>query len=205
MDSELEKILQELPGLTAGKGIKQNEFHDYDVYRHTLIYVDVLKGMTADKNVLTAGYLHDIGKPPLRTTKQKLKSGEYDQFEGHDKIGEEIVRQMDHNFFQRFGLDQEKIAKLVGTHHIPMDYIKEMRKTDDWSSFETKYNEFISALENTGLPTNEVMMMFLADSLAKGRCDDLDELKLVREVVLNKGKDLKEVYELQKKVYGGKK
>lgn len=205
MNSELEKMLQELPGLTAGKGIKQNEFHDYDVYEHTRRYVDFLKEMTGDEDVLTAGYLHDIGKPPLRTTKKELKSGEYDQFEGHDKIGEEIVRQMDPNFFQRFRLDQEKIAKLVGTHHIPMDYIKEMRKTGDWNSFKNKYDEFISALEKTCLPTNEIMMMFLADSLAKGKCDDLEELKLVREVVLDNGKNLGEVYELQKKAYGGKK
>jgi len=207
----LEKELMELPELQAGRGLWQNNFHEFDVYDHTLKFAEYIKQTTEDANMIIGAYLHDIGKPVV--AKPKIKEGvlqekspgmAYHEFTDHEKVGEEMVIKMNSEIFERYGLNQEIIARLVGAHFLPMKGIKEMRKTQNPEEFKRAYNELIQTLEQSDLPIAEIMEMFLADSLSKGKgCTDQPELMAVRDALLGKRK-IEEVYEIQKQAYGGK-
>lgn len=120
-------------------------------------------------------------------------------------MGEQIVRDMDPKLFDEYNLNQDRIAKLVGAHYVPMKGIKEMKKTSNWDDFMSAYHQLEQTLDETGLPREEVMMMFLADCLSKGKgCTDIEELKLVREAILTNGQSLDEVYKMQREMYGNK-
>jgi len=212
MNQVLEKMLEELPEVQAGKDLWQNRFHEFDVFDHTMEYVRYLKEMTEDDDLIAAGYLHDIGKPMTAITKvkegkiQEKEPGKpYHKFTDHEKAGEDMVRRMNPDFFREFGLNQERIAKLVGSHYTPMRGVKGMREATRYQDFEKAYEDLIRSLDETGVPRNEVMTMFLADSLAKGKsCSDIGELRLVRQVILADGENLRDIYDLQKEMYGGK-
>lgn len=207
----LEQELMELPEIQAGRGLWQNNFHEFDVYEHTLKFAEYIKQTTQDLDMIAAAYLHDIGKPVAAKPKtkdgvlqEKEQGKPYHEFTDHEKVGEEIVRKMNPEIFSRYGLNQERIAKLVGAHYLPMKGIKAMRKTANYAEFETAYQELIHNLEQSNLPVCEVMEMFLADCLAKGKgCTDQPELIAVRDAILGK-RNLIDVYEIQKQAYGSK-
>ena len=211
IDPDLEQKLIELPQLQAGKGVWQNKHHEFDVYNHTLNYVRHLKKMTADSEMIVAGYLHDIGKPVVKKIKitdgvieEKEPGKPYHEFDDHEKVGARIVRKMSPSLFHKYKLNQERIARLVEAHYIPMKGIKEMRKTTNWDDFVLAYRTLNETLDKTNLPREDVMTMFLADCLAKGKsCADIQELKSVREAILTDGQNLKKVYRMQKEMYGG--
>ncbi|MFH1399999.1 MAG: HD domain-containing protein [Nanoarchaeota archaeon] len=210
----LERILVALPQVVAGKGVWQNKFHEFDVYGHTIEYVRCVKEMTSDIELVVAGYLHDIGKPVV--AKPKFKDGvpqqndqgfPYHEFDDHERVGEGMVRAMPARMFVDFDLDQERIARLVGAHYLPMQNIKRMRKAATYDSFVEQYGMLGQALDATSLSRADVMTMFLADCLSKGKgCTDIDELRLARDVILGDGDQrlLASLYALQKRGYGGK-
>ncbi len=212
INPDLEQRLVEMPEIVAGKGIWQNGFHEFDVYDHTISYVSHLTEMTSDPEMIVAGYLHDIGKPVVRTPKikdgvpeEKEAGKPYHRFDDHEKVSEEMVRDMSSQLFDEYGLNQDRIAKLVGAHYVPLKGIKEMRKTSNWDDFISAYHLLEQTLDQTGLPREEVMDMFLADCLSKGKgCTDKEELKLIREAILTNGQNLEKVYGMQREMYGGK-
>lgn len=215
-----EEEIKRLPDLEKGKDLWQNSFHEFDVYEHTLKFVEFIKklakesGRVIDPNIIAASYLHDIGKPAV--AKEKFKDGillekepgkPYHEFTGHEVAGEQMVREMNPDFFIANNLDQEKVAKLVGAHFIPMENIKQMRKVSTYDDFVTKYHELEKRLDETSLTRDEVMELFLADSYSKGKgCTDLAELMKAREVIMSNGDEnkMRELYEMQKVAYGGK-
>ena len=219
-DLPFEKEIKRLPALEKGRGLWQNDFHEFDVYDHTLKFVEYIKqlseanGLPLDPNIVAAAYLHDIGK--MVVAKEKIKNGvllekepgkPYHEFMTHEIVGAQMVKEMSPDFFIRFDLDQEKISKLVGAHYIPLNGLIQMRKTKNYKNFLDKYNELKKILDETKLPRNEVMELFLADSYAKGNsCSDLPELMKVREVIMSGGKEkkMRELYDLQKALYKGK-
>ena len=211
IDPGLEKRILDMPEIQAGKDIWQNEFHAYDVYGHTLCYVEYIKRLTSDTDIIVAGYLHDIGKPIVKTPKfidgvleERGPGKPYHKFTGHEQAGADMVRQMDPGLFAEYGLDQQRIARLVGAHYLPMRGVKAMRKAPDWDSFESAYRDLEDELDSSGLEREEVMVMFLADILSKGEmCPDKEELMKLRQVIGGK-EDLEEIYKLQKHMYGGK-
>ena len=213
MNPTLEQLLREMPELTCGKGLWQNKFHEFDVYEHTLKYVEFLKEMTSDPTMIVAGYFHDIGKPVVKKLKmsdgvpeEKSPGAPYHEFHDHERVGEEMVRKMDPKIFIDYSLDQERVAKLVGSHFLPLWHIKKMREAKNYNEFIEKYRELGRALDLTGLPQEDVMTMFLADTLAKGsNCPDIEELKLAREAIINNTPELpRALYSIQAKMYGGK-
>jgi putative nucleotidyltransferase with HDIG domain len=213
-NQKLEQRLRELPEISAGRGIWQNRFHEFDVYNHTIQYVEALREMTSDIDLIAAGYLHDIGKPVV--AKPKIKDGKreekapglsYHEFDDHEKVGEEMVRKMPSELFNLYLLNQERIAKLVGAHYLPMENIKKMRKTKDYQEFLEQYKQLEVTLNSTGLPKEDVMTMFIADCISKGKsCTDIEELKLAREAILSNGNSdlVIKLYNIQKTMYGGK-
>jgi len=206
---KLEQHLEQLPEIVAGKDVWQNPFHEYDVYTHTLHMVNAIKQYTDDTELIVAAYLHDIGKPT--STILKIKDGKvlekssgkpYHEFDDHEYIGEQMVREMTYTFFPEFGINQEHVAKLVGAHFTPMKGIKEMRKTTDYNSFLKTYENLKEQLDETGLPRSEVMTMFTADCVAKGKgCTDIVELSFIKLAIMNNDKWIKEAYLLQQKYH----
>lgn len=215
-----EEEIKKLPALEKGQGLWQNNFHEFDVYNHTLKFVEFIKQFSEannqplDPNIVAAAYLHDIGKPVV--AKDKIRDGmrlekepgkPYHEFDDHEIVGAQMVKDMSPDFFVRYNLNQGKIEKLVGAHFIPMKNIKQMRKAATYEDFVNKYYELEKSLDETGLARNEVMELFVADSYAKGNgCTDLAELMKAMEIILSDDKEnkIKELYEIQKIRYGGK-
>ena len=75
-----------VPELLEGVGFEQNQYHAYDVFRHTLRVVDFAP---ADLSVRLAALLHDVGKP--RTAQPPQPRGEH-TFYKHEFVGEEMAR-----------------------------------------------------------------------------------------------------------------
>ncbi len=71
------------PELLEGVGVEQNEWHAFDVYRHTLATLDCAPA--GDLALRLAALFHDIGKP-------RVKEGPH--FYRHEHVGEELARSM---------------------------------------------------------------------------------------------------------------
>lgn len=93
-----------LPELLEGFGVEQNEWHAYDVYRHSLETLDATP--PGDVILRTAALLHDIAKP-------RTKEGPH--FYRHEVVGEDLSRTILRRL--RFSNDEvDRIAKLVREH-----------------------------------------------------------------------------------------
>ncbi len=226
--AQIDRVMEALPEVQAGKDFWQNDFHEFDVYEHTAKFVKHMKEILDDEDneidphLVVAGWLHDIGKPVVATPKMKdgvqaeREPGKlYHGFTNHEIEGEEMVRRMDPQIFEALGLDQEKIASLVYCHYLPMKGIKETRKTANWDDFLQQYEGLKKVLidietteERTPVSKREVLLMFLADKLAQGDPDkyvtDQGELFAIRDALLSEDSEqeqqrLKDIYELQKR------
>ncbi len=217
--SEKEKIdnaFSNIQELRAGIDVWQNNFHEFDVYTHSENCVKQLSNLTSDKNMLAAAWLHDIGKPVVAAEKtdkvgnpQEKEPGKpYHEFTDHEIVGEEMVRKMNPDIFNSLGLDQEKVAKLVGCHYIPTKGIKKLRTTTNFEQFINSFDDLNNTLSNLEVTKEEVLTIFLADKLAQGNgCTDQEELFLIRETLLKENQtndDLRKIYEMQKQMYGNK-
>lgn len=92
------------PELLEGVGVDQNEWHAYDVYRHTLETVNSTP--PGDLMLRLAALFHDVGKP-------RVKDGPH--FYRHEHVGEGLVRSM----LSRFRFSNEivgGVAHLVRQH-----------------------------------------------------------------------------------------
>ncbi len=97
------------PELAEGVGVEQNEWHAYDVWRHSLATLDA----TPPGNVVVrlAALLHDVGKP-------RTKDGPH--FYRHEIVGAEMARAMLERF--RFPHDvAEATEHLVRQHMYSAD------------------------------------------------------------------------------------
>jgi putative nucleotidyltransferase with HDIG domain len=71
------------PELLEGVGVDQNEWHAYDVYRHSLVTLDAIPN--SDLILRLAALLHDVGKP-------RTKEGPH--FYRHEHVGADLVPAM---------------------------------------------------------------------------------------------------------------
>ena len=75
--ANLDSIMEALPEVQKEKNLWQNNFHEFDVYHHTVKFVEHLKKILdeenheIDLNLIAAGWLHDIGKPTMAKPKKK--------------------------------------------------------------------------------------------------------------------------------------
>jgi tRNA nucleotidyltransferase (CCA-adding enzyme) len=98
-----------LPELLEGWGVEQNEWHAFDVYRHTLETVDAAP--RRDLTVRLAALLHDIAKP-------RTKQGPH--FYRHEIVGEGMAR--DILLRLRFSTEEiERVTTLVRRHMYAAD------------------------------------------------------------------------------------
>jgi hypothetical protein len=205
-------FFSKLPEVQAGKDICQNKHHEFDVFEHTQKYVEYISELSNDKDIIAAGWLHDIGKPVTATTEldkdgkiiEKEPGKHYHNFRDHEHVGREMVLKMNPDIFNRFGLNQERIARLVGCHFIPMKGIKHMRKATNFEDFVVSFNSLNDSLSNLDVKKEEVLLMFLADKLAQGNTlTDKKELFIIRETLLKENRteeDLRKIFKIEKAV-----
>lgn len=209
----LHEEFRKLPEVLAGQDIWQNKFHEFDVFTHTIACVDAVSLLTDKIDVIAAAYLHDIGKPIVKIPKYKegillrhSNGCSYHSFDNHDVVGAKMVKEMNSSFFSRFELNQDYIASLVEFHFFPMRFLKQMRRTHNFDEFQKVYFELDSLLLNMPLDRVDLLNLFLADSVAKGRtCNDFDELKLFHESLNSQDLNLDQLYYLQNEKYNDKK
>ncbi len=92
------------PELLEGVNVEQNQWHAYDVYRHTLATLDA--SPPGDLVLRLAALLHDVGKP-------RTKDGPH--FYRHEQVGAEMAREMLSRL--RFSNDViESVEHLVRQH-----------------------------------------------------------------------------------------
>jgi putative nucleotidyltransferase with HDIG domain len=97
------------PEIAEGIGVKQNEYHRYDVYEHTLKTLDAAP--EGDLVVRLAALLHDVAKP-------RTKDGGH--FYGHESLGAELTRSILSR--RRFSNEiVERVAGLVRNHMFSAD------------------------------------------------------------------------------------
>src|SRR5438067_9448941 len=77
-----------VPELLEGVGFEQNQYHAYDVFRHTLRAVDFAP---RDLTVRLAALLHDVAKP--RSAQPPAPKGEH-TFYKHEFVGEELAKEI---------------------------------------------------------------------------------------------------------------
>jgi len=105
-----------LPELLESVGVTQNRFHKFDVYHHTLAFVDATRGGagdTVDPVVRIGALLHDIGKPRARQPREGAP-GEYSFFK-HEYVGADMADAI----CRRWKLstaDRERVVAIVAHH-----------------------------------------------------------------------------------------
>ena len=99
-----------VPELLEGVGFEQNQYHAYDVFRHTLRAVDFAP---PDLTVRLAALLHDVGKP--RSAQPRGPRGDH-TFYQHEFLGEEMAREI--LLRLRYpNREAERVALLVREHN----------------------------------------------------------------------------------------
>ncbi len=88
-----------LPEIAEGWGVEQNEWHAYDVYRHTLHTLDAAS--PADPIVRLGALLHDVAKP-------RTKDGPH--FYRHEIVGEAMAREI----LERLRFSNEEVGAVAG-------------------------------------------------------------------------------------------
>lgn len=110
-----------LPEVAAMRGVPQPpEFHpEGDVFVHTRLMFEIA-GKVPDANLALAILLHDVGKPPTLTVRDRIR------FDGHDQKGAEIAEAIGRRL--RLPSQQiEEVTELVREHlrFIPIQQMRE--------------------------------------------------------------------------------
>ncbi len=111
-----------LPEVAAMRGVPQPpEFHpEGDVFVHTRLMFEIA-GRVADPNLALAILLHDVGKPPTLTIRDRIR------FDGHDQKGAEMAEAIG----RRLRLAGERIEEVTDLvrEHLRFIPVKEMRES----------------------------------------------------------------------------
>lgn len=179
MHPDIEAALEPLSIVQAGRGVRQNEWHKHDVYDHTVAVVRILEDLNASRELIAVGWLHDVGKPVTKkpkTNKQgapllDASGNPYHSFPDHEERGEEMVRnRIEPRVFHDLGLNQDRVARIVGFHFLPMGRIKAAKENRTFEFFRDQVNQLSRELDETGMP-NEVLTIFYADKMSQQPSD----------------------------------
>ncbi len=102
---ETDVLAQLWPELVEGVGVEQNEWHAYDVWRHSLASLDATQA--GDVTLRLAALLHDVGKP-------RTKDGPH--FYRHEIVGAAMARAMLERF--RFPADIVQATEHLVRQHM---------------------------------------------------------------------------------------
>lgn len=151
------------PSFDAMVGCKQNHYHQFDVWTHTLQTVDRVP--LGDPTLRLAALLHDIGKP---TTREERDNGEA-TFLGHERVGAEMADDFLKRY--RFSTDERQHVTHWIRHHL-------VAYEDSWS--DAAVRRFVQRVGMGAIDT--LLTLCRADSMAKGdrMGDDLARLAKLR-------------------------
>jgi poly(A) polymerase len=111
-----------LPEVAAMRGVPQPpEFHpEGDVFVHTRLMFEIA-GRVPDASLALAILLHDVGKPPTLTVRDRIR------FDGHDQKGAEMAEAIS----RRLRLSTEQIAEVTELvrEHLRFIPVQEMRES----------------------------------------------------------------------------
>jgi tRNA nucleotidyltransferase/poly(A) polymerase len=111
-----------LPEVAAMKGVEQPpEFHpEGDVFEHTRLMLSLAGGLL-DPVLAMAILLHDVGKPPTFTVKERIR------FDGHAELGAEMADAI----CRRLRLTTEQTEEIVDLvkNHLRFIPVQEMRES----------------------------------------------------------------------------
>ncbi len=162
------------PELVEGVGVEQNEWHAYDVWRHSLATLDATA--PGDLVLRLAALLHDVGKP-------RTKEGPH--FYRHEILGSEMTREM----LERFRFSNEIIKTtehLVRQHMYSADpgvsdaalrrFIRRVRPENIERLFDIRHAD----IAGSGLPkrdgSNEAFEARVREELARKPAFSVREL-----------------------------
>jgi tRNA nucleotidyltransferase (CCA-adding enzyme) len=143
-----------LPELLEGYNVKQNKYHIYDIYYHSIYSCDAIPG--ADRIIKFAALLHDIGKA---ATRKEGEDGE-GTFYNHEVVGAKITRRI----MKRLKFSNEetvKVTNLIVNHMF--HYV------NDWTDGAVRRFMRKVGLENL----EDLLQLRLADRRGNGQRDGL--------------------------------
>jgi tRNA nucleotidyltransferase (CCA-adding enzyme) len=143
-----------LPELLEGFNVKQNKYHVYDIYYHSLYSCDAISG--SDRIIKFAALLHDIGKA---ATRKENEDGE-GTFYNHEVVGAKITRRI----MKRLKFSNEetvKVTNLIINHMF--HYV------NDWTDGAVRRFMRKVGLENL----DDLLLLRLADRRGNGQRDGL--------------------------------
>ncbi len=143
-----------LPELLEGYNVRQNKYHIYDIYYHSLYSCDAIPD--ADRIIKFAALLHDIGKA---ATRKEDENGE-GTFYNHEVVGAKIARRI----MRRLKFSNEEIIKVTNLiiNHM-FHYV------NDWTDGAVRRFMRKVGLENL----NDLLVLRLADRRGNGQRDGL--------------------------------
>jgi poly(A) polymerase/tRNA nucleotidyltransferase (CCA-adding enzyme) len=145
-----------LPELLEGYRKRQNNYHKYTIYRHTMETVDSID-IDKDPILRLSALFHDIAKPRVR---KKIK-GRW-RFFGHATVSAELTREL--MIRLRFSNEWiDRVTHLIA-HHM-FDYKKELS--------DRAMRRFIKRVGADNI--NDIIMLRKADNLAHGWGRDFEK------------------------------
>jgi len=143
-----------LPELVEGYRKRQNNYHKYTIYRHTMETVDSIKD---DPVLRLSALLHDIAKPRVR---EKI-NGRW-RFFGHAKASAELTREI----MMRLKFSNERITRVTHliAHHM-FDYKQELS--------DKAVRHFIKRIGEDNV--DDLIALRKADNLAHGWGRDFEK------------------------------
>lgn len=217
MEEHLEDKLKNHEVLIKGKGIKQNRYHQWDVYDHSIKVVEHVKKSGADNTLIVAAYLHDLGKV-INAQPRKDKNGVvqkdslgnnyhvFDSPKRHEQTGAEYVEnEISQEYFDEFGVDKNEVVELVRHHFLPMTHIKKMYEAKSLEEMTQHYNNLVKKLDEVPVDKDKLMTLFYADTLAKSEDNkDQENIIMIYEHLMNNKHSMEDIYNKHNEMKGTK-
>ncbi len=141
------------PELMEQVGCEQNRFHNYDVWKHSMVCMDASPTKPLQR---VAALLHDLGKP--RTRAHSDKTGDW-TFYNHEAVGADMADEWLRRY--RFSNDERKAVVHLVRHHL-------ICYSSEWS--DAAVRRFVRRVGTEHL--DALMDLGRADAIAKGRPAD---------------------------------
>lgn len=144
------------PELMEGVGCTQNQYHAYDVWKHSLVCLDASPPQPEQR---LAALLHDLGKP--RTRAMSDKTNDY-TFYNHETVGADMADEWLRQY--RFSNEERKTIVHLVRHHL-------ICYSSEWT--DAAVRRFVRRVGTEHV--DALMELGRADAIGKGKPQGLDE------------------------------
>ncbi len=173
-------ILQILiPELTKGINFEQNQYHNFDIYKHNLYSLEGASKITEDYTIRAAALFHDIGKTETLQEQNGKRT-----FYNHEKSSAQITKKI-LNRLKFSNKDTDKITFLIQEHMFHYE--------QKWK--DNTVRRFISKIGAENI--KDLFLLRQADNYGKDRILKTDPL--LKEFLLRINSELEKNNALTKK------